>query len=400
LKTSVLTSLFSLLPFTWPKTSPILSRTSDWGFVSHLISQIEYPGGGTITQHDQSILDLHAQSACDTLQLVGESIAFPSPSAPGEKYEAAGEDCVLRPYGESEVAERLVSIATNAGNGVSLQRRTTAATALMNAFNLCITKKSAEQLSPSVTAEERAQKNAMDDVVSSLLEAGTTHKMYECLGKVIPSIIKGILLSFPYDPTTIDFKGEMTGDENENGETTEVPHPGGSVKRPFTTRRLLLVKLMGDVLTYECGQGADDDTPVMDVLSLLSTSGQNIKDNTNNADDKGDKSEAQLMIWQGLCQMFFCYPENNLYQAQFYRLLLGVLKANHEATLKVVIQKSKLVSLMIKAYTKGPKSHHGFILRLLNAIRLRSHSLSPKSFLRHFLDSHDGWKDFLPQIMK
>mmetsp|Transcript_26000 Transcript_26000/g.38117 ORF Transcript_26000/g.38117 Transcript_26000/m.38117 type:complete len:255 (+) Transcript_26000:51-815(+) len=113
--------------------------------------------------------------------------------------------------------------------------------------------------------------------------------------------------------------------------------------------------------------------------------------------DESHDNEGVENPWPGLVDLLFNYPENNMYQIQFYRLLHSVCAANHEPTLKVLVQKTKFVGRAIDACelpSSDRPSNYGVLLRCLNALRLRSQSLPPQSFLYHYLDSHDKWKAF------
>eukprot|EP01083_Nonionella_stella_P193221 713866_1 len=81
-------------------------------------------------------------------------------------------------------------------------------------------------------------------------------------------------------------------------------------------------------------------------------------------------------------------------------MLHSLCVTNHESTLKLVVQKYKFLSKAIKIckVKTSPASTRGVLLRCLNALRLHSQTLSPTSFLRHYLDSHDGWKDFQKEL--
>jgi hypothetical protein len=106
--------------------------------------------------------------------------------------------------------------------------------------------------------------------------------------------------------------------------------------------------------------------------------------------------------WPGICDLIFEYPENNMLQVQFYRLIHALCVTNHEQTLKLVVQKCKFLSKAIKTCSAkvAPCSTRGVLLRCLNALRLHSQSISPHSFLRHYLESHDGWKDFQDELTR
>uniref|UniRef100_A0A7S2A3M3 Uncharacterized protein n=1 Tax=Trieres chinensis TaxID=1514140 RepID=A0A7S2A3M3_TRICV len=241
--------------------------------------------------------------------------------------------------------------------------------------------------------------------------------MHERLVSRVALISEGIniysLLAAPSDANE-EGEGDMKG---------AVRHPGRCIiDRPFTSRRLQLITLLADILSYR----EEDDTPGSKNLTLKkgkcaevgSSKGpytaaisamDSLMDLPLPPMGKGDKREddanATFNPWPGLTDVLLTYPENNMYQIQFFRLLRSVCLANHEPTLKLVVQKSKFVAKAIrvcgdsKVGTGGSPpmtstSHRGMILRCLNLLRLSAQSLPQCSFLRHYLDSHDGWKGF------
>jgi hypothetical protein len=83
-------------------------------------------------------------------------------------------------------------------------------------------------------------------------------------------------------------------------------------------------------------------------------------------------------------------------------LLLALCLSNHEPTLKLVVQKSKFISRSLSVFqnSKRNASVRGALIKCLNVLRLSSQSLSSQSFLRHFLDSHDQWKQFQIELVR
>jgi hypothetical protein len=119
-------------------------------------------------------------------------------------------------------------------------------------------------------------------------------------------------------------------------------------------------------------------------------------------DEEKEDNIIPMNPWPGLCILLFDYPENNMFQNQFFRLLLALCLSNHEPSLKVVVQKSKFISRSLPMF-QNPKrkaSVRGVLIRCLNALRLASQTLSPQSFLRHFLESHDQWKSFQVELTR
>jgi hypothetical protein len=133
-----------------------------------------------------------------------------------------------------------------------------------------------------------------------------------------------------------------------------------------------------------------------ELLNTKANQNKNATTNTNVSSNSVDVGKEIENPWPALVELLFIYPENNMYQIQFYRMLHAALKANHETTLKLVIQKCKFVSRAITGQRRTQLG--GVLLRCLNALRLWRDSLPPHAFLRHYLDSHDGWKSNLDTL--
>jgi hypothetical protein len=389
----------------------------EWGFVSHMVSLLtisDYDQYSSSVPHKPSIavvtselqelldLDLHIDGICDALITITDAIAFPTITSfyatAGGTFESCGESALLKPFGEDDFVKKLVAVASaeTTTKTISLQRRaTTAARALMTIFKLSFEKRKADPTLESAGVNNKSDTEVPTNTTfeSTMISIGIADRMYQNLLLSLPSIVRGIL----YAIANIDDPIDVTGEEaqpHDNDDDCEggVHHPGKTfVKRPFTTRRLHLITLLADILSYECEYSKNTAVAMDTLLELCSK--QNIDDHI---------SSNSSNIWSGLIHLLFSYPNNNLFQVQFYRLLLAILIKNHESSLKLVIQKCKLVTLFLKAtlHFSSP-CLQGCILQCLNAIRLRYQSLPPKSsYLCTYLDSHDGWKAFLPKMLE
>ena len=115
----------------------------------------------------------------------------------------------------------------------------------------------------------------------------------------------------------------------------------------------------------------------------------------------GERAWMQLGMW------LFRYPDSNMYHALFYDLFFVALRSNEEPVLRALLHGSKLVNNIVDSFAseaaaekrRRRKGNRGYLLRIANALRLQSSALGPAAFLRHYLDSHSGWKAFLPQLL-
>lgn len=81
-------------------------------------------------------------------------------------------------------------------------------------------------------------------------------------------------------------------------------------------------------------------------------------------------------------------------------MLQAVVLEHHEATLRVIFQKSKFLSRALGLLKNNSNNAlNGLIIRVLNLLRLRSQSLAPNAFLAQYLSSHDLWKEDVEQLL-
>jgi len=108
-----------------------------------------------------------------------------------------------------------------------------------------------------------------------------------------------------------------------------------------------------------------------------------------------DKVPQQL--WRVLGSWFVEYSHNNLYHSLFYKVVQIIVRENHVDSQQALLKQYKFLSRVIEHY-KGIEQTdaRGFILLIANTLRLGSDLQPPSGWLRHYLLSHDPWKQFLP----
>jgi len=144
-----------------------------------------------------------------------------------------------------------------------------------------------------------------------------------------------------------------------------VPFPSYTVKRPFGLLRFALVEILSDIIMV---------TP--DVL---------------------DKVPSQT--WRVLSNWFLEYSHNNMYHFLFFRMLQTVVRTNHTECLKTLLVRYKFLSRIIECYkSKELNSSRGYIIMMANTLRLAADLQPVSGTLRHYLTSHDQWKQFLPVL--
>ena len=383
-----------------------------------------------------------AESACDALMTIMEFICFPQQLHPSlamnmgpnllnnengknsddaKKAESAGEEELFTPLTNVEVISQLANCASfrrifnesrdnivdvidmSPNNYADASSRT-----LLGLFEIATGKARKTLMTPAMDITEvdegavecKAQKEdqpkelpGIDD--NKLLKAGITSSMHSTLVSNIELIVKAMDIRVKA-PQNAEGKNEVEEPTAENAVSGAVNHPGRyTIERPFTSRRLDLITLFADILSYENHNENKVNLvaaiKAMDALTELPIPAPN--EETNH--------DTVYSPWPGLCDFLFDYPENSLYGIQFYRILHAICMTNHEKTLKIVVQKCKFLSKAIKeCKNKISRSNRGVLLKCLNALRLHSQSIGPYCFLRHYFDSHDGWKAFETDLKK
>jgi len=344
---------------------------------------------------------LRMESLCDSLIAIIDSIAHPPipTNDDGKKEsmdESVGEEVLLSSLFSDEIIRRIM-------NSASLNTNPSSAARFLLALYESATgmsKKNTKGAAVLDGVEDDGEVNAK--AVNESLKSEEMNKFlrYDLTSKIHATIISHMdilvqALDINSQPMA-SIEGQQEVDQGRI--VSSVRHPGRyTVHRPFTSRRLNLITLLADVLSFESSSNTTINNqkntfPAMDLLMTLPISIEEVEGTCN----------AIMNPWPGLCILLFDYPENNMFQNQFYRLLLAICLSNHESTLKLVVQKSKFISRSLSIFQnfKRNSSVRGVLIKCLNVLRLSSQSLTSQSFLRHFLDSHDQWKLFQSELIR
>ena len=422
---------------------------SEWGLLTFLIHKITNDSSTTNipttvdewnnNNHD---ISFDAEIACDALITIVESVCYPPLNNNKEKKqmldESVGEEALLSPLASDELVQQLAGCAMDVHSPFAV----TASRALLQLFELATGRSKKSQPPPAIDATEEdivddSNRSSSSSSTSSstttttekttippeknnkLLKSGLTTTMHTKLISNITLLIEGLCIHHHHQQQQEE-EINTTKEYSNHVISEPVSHPGGYIiEHPFTSRRLNLITLLADILNYEDHEvmnGSVKRTSIngqlcytssctaLDTIMKLPMFSPPVVDGgttTTTSSNNNDDSTVIYNPWPTLCDLVFAYPENNLYQIQFYRLLHALCMTNHEASLKMVVQKSKFVSRAISTCKDSNcTSLYGVLLRCLNALRLHSQSLSPRSFLRNYLDSHDGWKDFQTDLRR
>mmetsp|Transcript_16860 Transcript_16860/g.24749 ORF Transcript_16860/g.24749 Transcript_16860/m.24749 type:complete len:707 (+) Transcript_16860:188-2308(+) len=311
--------------------------------------------------------------------------------------ESVGEESLLAMLASRETYHKMFECCVNFQTVAEKRTDVDAMTSvLLRLFELA-TGKTRKKMNPSsvdisedngsveckVAEEVQVHQAGIDD--NKLMKSGVADKMHQALNAEICHLVRAI---------DIYMRGH-----NKSLEASEstVKHPGHQVEKPFTSNRHQLLTLFADIVSYESHRESSNEG---DRSSAVVSLDMIMHLPLPPASEEEIEEDAIYNPWPGIIDLLFNYPENNLFQFQFYRMLHSLCVTNHESTLKLVVQKYKFLSKAIKIckVKTSPASTRGVLLRCLNALRLHSQTLSPNSFLRHYLDSHDGWKDFQTEL--
>lgn len=332
-----------------------------------------------------------------------------------EDDSSVGEEALLSKLASDEIMETLFACIHNNGKNVVSQSDMEAiSSVILGLFELATGKARHQLPTPPTTALEQEDGSVeckaaeetktispgIDD--NKMVKAGVTDKMHIAINAKMESLVRAMDIYMQGKGGSGDaVNGVDLGTDAES--SAAVRHPGRyTIQKPFTSNRLNLLTLFTDLVSYEshCESKTDEGKYHCAVNALDSVIDLQLPPTAK--DDEVMEGGILYNPWPGICDLLFDYPENNMYQVQFYRLIHALCMTNHEKTLKLVVQKCKFLSRAIKTCSgkAAPSSTRGVLLRCLNAMRLQSNSISPNSFLRHYLESHDGWKDFQDELRR
>jgi hypothetical protein len=162
--------------------------------------------------------------------------------------------------------------------------------------------------------------------------------------------------------------GGSAAELEEEGPDTSKHYPGHTVVEPFSLHRLTIVQILGLLVSHSPEETLAQFPPE---------------------------------LWNRLSVWFLLFPHNNLYQNAFHSIFYAALRANHIPSLELLLRKSKFVHLIIDHYQNGGpnSSAKGFIIKILNELRLQKDIQENTDWLWQFLVSHETWKSFLPKLI-
>ena len=108
------------------------------------------------------------------------------------------------------------------------------------------------------------------------------------------------------------------------------------------------------------------------------------------------------LFWRVASKHFLAHPHNNVYHARFFRIFTGILTSSYyqDETLGALLGGSGgFLDAMIEHYVSGGKtSARGFIVTMLNVLRLKADSQPADAPLPSLLATSDAYCEFLPTL--
>lgn len=382
---------------------------SDFALIDHLADGLSSKAAG--------------EELCETILTILEVIGYP-PEVPlvagmqpdkDKKVEMVGEDILLAPLARPDFWNKLFQ--TIQRGDCTYEQREAIARACHHIFALATGNSSriCKSHAPATDATEQTSEQIVEEkeekVINRLVEWGLTDKIHEALRAQLPLLIQildlptqNILTHRATHPIKPGDSEELSPEET----STSIRHPGRYRTQPLGSWRIQLLSLLKEILTYRGkskGANAADDGPhpcvlAMDVLMELPVPPEIVKSKAKDRDAVEQQSlepgGTVYNPWPALCSFVWAYENNDFYHIIFFQMLQSVVLEHHEASLRLILQKSKFLSRAVGSMKHEPL--RGVLMNCLNLMRLRSKSLPPSAFLHQYLGSHDGWKANVDQL--
>jgi hypothetical protein len=388
----------------------------------------------TATSNTTASIDA-GEEICETILTILEVVGYPpaEPQQQGQQQQQqqqatkkadkdevmVGEDVLLAPLATPEWWKPLLEVLQQPT--CSMQQKEAIARICTQAFALATGNSSriCKSHAPATDATEETSEEIVQEkeetITNRLVEWGLTDKIHAALVTQLPLMVqalclpdRGILDYQATASTTTTPSDDQTS--NDSGESPTIRHPGRYQTIPLGSWRLQLLKLFKEVLTYRGKGDGDQSAPsclamdaIMELpLPLEIQKPQKGKKNLEETKEESSESATTPTIiynpWPALVSFVWAYPNNDFYHIIFFEMLQSLVLEHHEATLRLILQKSKFLTRAVRSLTT-PGPLQGISMNCLNLLRLRSGSLPPSAFLHQYLGSHDGWKGNIDQLM-
>jgi len=230
--------------------------------------------------------------------------------------------------------------------------------AALDALRKIIELSTSKQIRPSMPQEYTSFADSVSRMMDCQL-APVSDRLHVILESCFDKLFKAVVDSSSSPPTQT--------------EGSDVKHSIYVVRKPFSSYRLELIKLIVACVTHKPKVLLGKITP------------EN---------------------WTRLTNWFLEYPHCNLYHVA-YRALFDALLRNDDSSYKktsLVLGQCRLLDSMIEAFSNKSRrereSLSGPILMLCNSLRLYLQAIPPHHPLALFLAEHEGWQNFQPLLLQ
>jgi len=317
-----------------------------------------------------------------------------------------GEDILLSPLASNDWWAGLID--TLCQPACTPQQRLAISRTCMQVFSLATGSSSrvCKSHAPATDATEEIAEKVIEEkeekLSNRLIEWGLTDKIHIALVTQLPLLIKALDLP-NHDILNYEATYATTPDNKAATLYCDVPmirHPGRYQTVPLGSWRLQLLALLKEIIVYRKANSDQPSQAIEAIMELpLPREFNKATKTENERESQEDNTQIIYNPWPALCSYIWAYPNNDFYGIIFYEMLRSVVLMNYEPTLRLILQKSKFLSKAVKSATNFHKQFSGVLLDCLNLLRLRALSLSPSQFLPQYLNSHDGWKEHVDQLV-
>ena len=359
------------------------------------------------------------EESCEAILTMIELIGYPPEELPQQRMQqhhtnkeeiSVGEEVLLSPLANSDWWFSLLD--TLCRSTCTSQQRLAVSRTCMQAFSLATGNSSriCKSHAPATDATEQASEKLVEEkeekITNRLIEWGLTDKIYMALVTQLPLLIKALGLP---NHNILNFQATFTKSQDTNVDMSLISHPGRYATVPLGSWRLQLLALLKEIVVYNGTASGDDNSgtgkassQAIESLMELPLPAEFIKAKKGQEEKDNEDTTADIIYnpWPALCSYIWAYPNNDFYGIIFFEMLRSVVLKHHEPTLRIILQKSKFLTKTTKSVTNPQEQCSSVLLDCLNLLRLRAQSLKQSAFLPQYLNSHDGWKAHVEELVQ
>lgn len=347
------------------------------------------------------------EESCEAILTMIELIGYPPEDSIQQQNKeeiSVGEEVLLSPLANSNWWSSLLD--TLCRSTCTPEQRLAISRTCMQAFSLATGNSSriCKSHAPATDATEQTSEKVVEEkeekITNRLIEWGLTDKIYIALVAQLPRLIQA--LDLPHQ-NILNYRATFSTSEDTNLDVPTIFHPGRYATIPLGSWRLQLLALLKEIVVYDENTSGDTNSSSRALESLIELP---LPSEFNKAkkgeEEKANEDDTATTIynpWPALCSYIWAYPNNDFYGIVFFEMLRSVVLKHHEPTLRIIM-KSKFLTKALKSVTNLQEHCSSVLLDCLNLLRLRAQSLPPSAFLPQYLNSHDGWKEHVEQLIQ